>query len=221
MLRPVYTGDFCRAEVATSKSHACRSHVRLNRCRRDGRVDRLHYVTRSNQAGFRLSLNRDIPSGGALELSIPTKACAGTVAEINKLEHVVLTISFIHRRRGDVSILMMSPSGTKNEMLSTRHYDDSKEGLDNWGFMTVHCWGKCCSTCKISSVVSYKFYSISLKMTACRNRCLQENKQTKQKQIISGANGVLFSKSPLISFLEKNYSAYSVNHKILKCMLRE
>ena len=85
---------------------------------------------------------RDIPSGGALELSIPTKACAGTVAEINKVEHVVLTISFIHRRRGDVSILLMSPSGTKNEMLSTRHYDDSKEGLDNWGFMTVHCWGK-------------------------------------------------------------------------------
>ena len=36
----------------------------------------------------------------------------------------------------------MSPSGTKNEMLSTRHYDDSKEGLDNWGFMTVHCWGE-------------------------------------------------------------------------------
>lgn len=85
---------------------------------------------------------RDIPSGGALELSIPTKACAGTVAEINKLEHVVLTISFIHRRRGDVSVLLMSPSGTKNEMLSTRHYDDSKEGLDNWGFMTVHTWGK-------------------------------------------------------------------------------
>lgn len=85
---------------------------------------------------------RDIPSGGALELSIPTKACAGTVAEINKVEHVVLTISFIHRRRGDVSILLMSPSGTKNEMLSTRHYDDSKEGLDNWGFMTVHCWGE-------------------------------------------------------------------------------
>ena len=87
---------------------------------------------------------RDIPSGGALELSIPTKACAGTVAEINKLEHVVLTISFIHRRRGDVSVLLMSPSGTKNEMLSTRHYDDSKEGLDNWGFMTVHTWGKWC-----------------------------------------------------------------------------
>ena len=108
----------------------------------------------SNHARSRLSLYSDIPSGGALELSIPTKSCAGTIAEINKLEHVVLTISFIHRRRGDVSILLMSPSGTKNEMLSTRHYDDSKEGLDNWGFMTVHCWGKYCSTSKISLVVS-------------------------------------------------------------------
>ena len=86
--------------------------------------------------------SRDIPAGGAIDIQIPTKACESSPAEIKKLEHVLLTISFIHRRRGDVSILLTSPSGTKNEMLSTRHYDDSKEGLDNWGFMTVHCWGK-------------------------------------------------------------------------------
>ena len=115
----------------------------------------------STHVRFRLLLYRDIPSGGALELSIPTKSCAGTIAEINKLEHVVLTISFIHRRRGDVSILLMSPSGTKNEMLSTRHYDDSKEGLDNWGFMTVHCWGKHRSTTKISVVTSVYFFEYS------------------------------------------------------------
>ena len=83
----------------------------------------------------------DIPAGGALDIQIPTQACRNTEAEISKLEHVVLTLSFIHRRRGDVSVLLTSPSGTKNEMLSTRRYDDSKEGLDNWGFMTVHCWG--------------------------------------------------------------------------------
>ena len=85
---------------------------------------------------------RDIPSGGSIDIQIPTKGCEGSPAEVKKLEHVLLTVSFIHRRRGDVSILLTSPSGTKNEMLSTRHYDDSKEGLDNWGFMTVHCWGE-------------------------------------------------------------------------------
>ena len=85
---------------------------------------------------------RDIPAGGFLNIDVPTQGCQGTVAEIIKLEHVVLTVSFIHRRRGDVSLLLTSPSGTKNEMLSTRRYDDSKEGLDNWSFMTVHCWGE-------------------------------------------------------------------------------
>ena len=27
-------------------------------------------------------------------------------------------------------------------MLSTRRYDDSKNGLHDWTFMTVHCWGE-------------------------------------------------------------------------------
>ena len=61
---------------------------------------------------------------------------------MDKLEHVVLTVSFIHRRRGDLSLLLISPSGTKSELLSTRRYDDSKEGLDDWKFMTVHFWGR-------------------------------------------------------------------------------
>ncbi len=32
--------------------------------------------------------------------------------------------------------------GTRNEMLSTRRYDDSDKGLHDWTFMTVHCWGE-------------------------------------------------------------------------------
>ena len=59
-----------------------------------------------------------------------------------RLEHVILTISFVHKRRGDVSIKLYSPSGTESEMLSTRKYDDSTEGLDEWNFMTVFNWGK-------------------------------------------------------------------------------
>lgn len=59
-----------------------------------------------------------------------------------RLEHAILTISFVHKRRGDVSIKLFSPSGTESEMLSTRKYDDSTEGLDEWNFMTVFNWGK-------------------------------------------------------------------------------
>ena len=53
-----------------------------------------------------------------------------------------MTISFQHRRRGDVSIDLFSPMGTRNEMLSTRRYDDSDKGLHDWTFMTVHNWGE-------------------------------------------------------------------------------
>lgn len=61
---------------------------------------------------------------------------------INKVEHVVLTISVVHQRRGDLSIDLYSAKGTKSEMLSTRKYDDSNEGLDEWNFMTVFNWGE-------------------------------------------------------------------------------
>ncbi|XP_066924353.1 PC3-like endoprotease variant B isoform X2 [Clytia hemisphaerica] len=89
------------------------------------------------------SLERvNIPNNDAKEILAPTVACENTVAKIDRVEHVVLTVSFVHRRRGDVSIDLISPSNTRSEMLSTRKYDDSDEGLDEWHFMTVYCWGE-------------------------------------------------------------------------------
>lgn len=86
--------------------------------------------------------HQDIPRGRSLSVNVPTVACASTSAQVVKVEHVVLTISFVHRRRGDVSIDLMSPKGTWSQMLSTRKYDDSDEGLDEWNFMTVYNWGE-------------------------------------------------------------------------------
>ncbi|XP_028414543.1 PC3-like endoprotease variant B [Dendronephthya gigantea] len=85
---------------------------------------------------------QEIPAGGTLSVTIDTIACADTKDDIEKLEHVTLTMSFQHRRRGQVSIDLFSPSGTRNEMLSTRRYDDSRNGLHDWTFMTVHNWGE-------------------------------------------------------------------------------
>ncbi|XP_057306500.1 PC3-like endoprotease variant B [Hydractinia symbiolongicarpus] len=85
---------------------------------------------------------QEIPAGGTLSITIDTISCEGSEKEITKLEHVTLTISFQHRRRGDVSIDLFSPMGTRNEMLSTRRYDDSDKGLHDWTFMTVHNWGE-------------------------------------------------------------------------------
>ena len=95
------------------------------------------------------SSSRNIPAkAGAIRIPIKATECLAREDEDNKqempkrLEHVILTISFVHKRRGDVSIKLYSPSGTESEMLSTRKYDDSTEGLDEWNFMTVFNWGK-------------------------------------------------------------------------------
>jgi len=91
----------------------------------------------------------NIPAkAGAIRIPIKATECLAREEEDNKqempkrLEHVILTISFVHKRRGDVSIKLYSPSGTESEMLSTRKYDDSTEGLDEWNFMTVFNWGE-------------------------------------------------------------------------------
>lgn len=86
--------------------------------------------------------HQDIPRGDSLYINIPTVACESSSAQVVKVEHVVVTISFVHRRRGDVSIDLISPAGTRSQMLSPRRYDDSDEGLDEWNFMTVYNWGE-------------------------------------------------------------------------------
>uniref|UniRef100_A0AAV2MQD7 P/Homo B domain-containing protein n=1 Tax=Knipowitschia caucasica TaxID=637954 RepID=A0AAV2MQD7_KNICA len=58
------------------------------------------------------------------------------------LEHVVVRITILHPRRGDLSINLTSPSGTKSQLLANRLFDHSTEGFKNWEFMTTHCWGE-------------------------------------------------------------------------------
>ncbi|XP_076845203.1 proprotein convertase subtilisin/kexin type 5b isoform X3 [Brachyhypopomus gauderio] len=58
------------------------------------------------------------------------------------LEHVVVRITITHPRRGDLSINLTSPSGTKSQILANRLFDHSMEGFKNWEFMTTHCWGE-------------------------------------------------------------------------------
>ncbi|MBN3318924.1 PCSK5 convertase, partial [Atractosteus spatula] len=58
------------------------------------------------------------------------------------LEHVVVRVTITHPRRGDLSIYLTSPSGTKSQLLANRLFDHSMEGFKNWEFMTTHCWGE-------------------------------------------------------------------------------
>ena len=97
--------------------------------------------------------NKDIPSNGILKLKIKTDGCQTCLAKdkdasgtckhaIKRLEHVVVTVTLKHRNRGDLSIELFSPNGTKSKLLHRRHNDDSKNGLKDWSFMTVYNWGE-------------------------------------------------------------------------------
>lgn len=58
---------------------------------------------------------------------------------IQRLEHVQVHIKLSTPRRGDTRIFLISPSGTKSELLSQRPKDDY-QGEWEFTFMTVHCW---------------------------------------------------------------------------------
>nr|XP_060611471.1 proprotein convertase subtilisin/kexin type 6 isoform X1 [Anolis sagrei ordinatus] len=84
-----------------------------------------------------------IPANKTVRTATVTNACADQLDHhVAYLEHVIVRVSIAHPRRGDLQINLISPSGTKSQLLGRRQHDDSSEGFKHWEFMTVHCWGE-------------------------------------------------------------------------------
>lgn len=78
-----------------------------------------------------------------LNASISSTGCRDhPEQQVVYLEHVVVRVIIVHPRRGDLEISLISPSGTRSQLLAKRLFDNSNEGFRNWDFMTVHCWGE-------------------------------------------------------------------------------
>ncbi|XP_028664340.1 proprotein convertase subtilisin/kexin type 7 [Erpetoichthys calabaricus] len=58
------------------------------------------------------------------------------------LEHVAVTLTLTHPRRGDVEILLLCPSGMSSLIGARRILDTDSSGLTDWTFSTVRCWGE-------------------------------------------------------------------------------
>ena len=56
---------------------------------------------------------RAIPTSGNLILELDTDACKGAATEINYLEHVQAIVTLNSTRRGDLTMYLLSPSGTR------------------------------------------------------------------------------------------------------------
>ncbi|CAL8379606.1 unnamed protein product [Arctogadus glacialis] len=85
-----------------------------------------------------------IRAGQSMNSTISTSGCSaeGAGPGVAYLEHVVVKVLLLHPRRGDLEIELVSPAGTRSQLLARRANDNSNEGFRNWEFMTVHCWGE-------------------------------------------------------------------------------
>lgn len=79
---------------------------------------------------------------GKLVITLDTDGCKGTPNYVRYLEHVQARITLTADRRGEVVIYLTSPSNTRSTLLARRERDYSREGFNNWAFMTTHNWGE-------------------------------------------------------------------------------
>lgn len=86
--------------------------------------------------------NVPIPKRGQAVVHLKTRGCRGQSNEVKKVEHVDVTVTIRHRRRGDLNVTIVSPRGTTSNLLTPRRYDSSTKGLKDWAFMTVQLWGE-------------------------------------------------------------------------------
>jgi len=79
-----------------------------------------------------------VPAHSSVTIHLLVEECNS----VHFLEHVQAKISLSASRRGDISIDLISPSGTKSKLLAPRINDNSRAGFSVWPFMTVHMWGE-------------------------------------------------------------------------------
>uniref|UniRef100_A0A8K9WYN5 Proprotein convertase subtilisin/kexin type 6 n=1 Tax=Oncorhynchus mykiss TaxID=8022 RepID=A0A8K9WYN5_ONCMY len=86
---------------------------------------------------------RYIRADQSLNSTITSTGCTEQAEQhVSYVEHVVVKVLVVHPRRGDLEVSLISPSGTRSQLLAKRLFDNSNEGFRNWEFMTVHCWGE-------------------------------------------------------------------------------
>ncbi|KAF2482338.1 peptidase S8/S53 domain-containing protein [Neohortaea acidophila] len=63
-------------------------------------------------------------------------------ANLERLEHVTVTMNVQHTRRGDLSVDLISPSGMVSYLATHRRNDEARAGYNDWTFMSVAHWGE-------------------------------------------------------------------------------
>ncbi|KAK6583404.1 hypothetical protein PZA11_004480 [Diplocarpon coronariae] len=90
-----------------------------------------------------IHVNQAIPQGDqGLAVSFEVTSQMLQDANLERLEHVTVTMNVNHTRRGDLSVDLISPDKVTSHLSVTRHLDTAAEGYVDWTFMSVVHWGE-------------------------------------------------------------------------------
>ncbi|KAL3613164.1 Neuroendocrine convertase 1 [Castilleja foliolosa] len=99
------------------------------------------YAPLSSNLGWQInrvnSIETGINSEEPVKIFIKVTDCV-----VNYMEHVELIVNLRYTRRGALEIYLISPQGTKIQLLGPRPNDASKAGFVNWPLMSVGTWGE-------------------------------------------------------------------------------
>uniref|UniRef100_A0A672MC53 Proprotein convertase subtilisin/kexin type 7-like n=1 Tax=Sinocyclocheilus grahami TaxID=75366 RepID=A0A672MC53_SINGR len=77
------------------------------------------------------------------------------------LEHVSVTVTIVHPRRGNVEIRLVCPSGMSSLIGAQRSLDVDTTGFTDWTFSTVRCWGERAEGQYTLQITDYKESTLS------------------------------------------------------------
>lgn len=88
-----------------------------------------------------IHVNQPIPQGDK-GIAVEFEVTADMLKEANleRIEHVTVTMNVEHSKRGDLSVDLVSPHGIVSHLSTTRKLDNSNAGYADWTFMSVVHW---------------------------------------------------------------------------------
>uniref|UniRef100_A0AC11EHQ6 Proprotein convertase subtilisin/kexin type 7 n=1 Tax=Ovis aries TaxID=9940 RepID=A0AC11EHQ6_SHEEP len=90
-----------------------------------------------------LKENKAIPlSARPLEVLWNVSRTDLDMSGLKTLEHVAVTVSITHPRRGSLEVKLFCPSGMMSLIGAPRSLDSDPNGFNDWTFSTVRCWGE-------------------------------------------------------------------------------
>ncbi|KAK4218248.1 peptidase S8/S53 domain-containing protein [Rhypophila decipiens] len=90
-----------------------------------------------------IHVNQPVPQGDeGIAVSFEVTQDMLNEANLERLEHVTVTMNVEHGKRGDLSVDLISPEKVVSHLSVTRRKDASTDGYNDWTFMSVVHWGE-------------------------------------------------------------------------------